>query len=802
MNFLALLMFSIAWLHTTGSNGEIADITGSIKGGRTEIDYPGRAAGESKLKLLKVSAVAEHIEAGRILPDDILLIISPSGELVRAGQLTAGGRLRRISPKESFPGLVFRGGVTWRKAGSYCRSFRKAAGVKVLRKPWFPYHYTKRECFVPMRDGVKLYTAVYEAPDAGPKPIIMMRSTYNVGTYGNGGVGDLSYPLHCFTDRGYIIVEQNVRGCYMSEGEFEDIRPLGGETDEATDTYDTIDWLLANTSNNGSVGIYGVSYPGFYATLAATCGHPALKAVSPQAPVTDWWKGDDAHHNGAFMLGDIYGFGAFFFRPKGNPTPDTMESLVPMPDGEDFYEFYKGKAISSLLEKVKDLRTFQEIVTHPGYDSFWRDRSPLRHLAKGVKPAVMVVGGLYDAEDCWGAINTWETLKAAGADANGSCFVFGPWSHDGWRKDPEFLEKIEAPFFEYYLEGKGEKPAWKELYMPSGVGISGTGEASGVQRAGVPASGVPASGVPASGVQAHGVQGAGVQASGVQGPGVHASGVPGAGVPGAGVQAPGVQGEILEAGKLMLFDPRPGKELRFALEGGSYVSDPANPVPYMDVKSGWRDKTYMWADQRFASVRPAVLTQTVAGPLDQELFAFGPVSGRLRFSVRPVAVATGAVAGVADGAAAVSDAGVTGAVAGAADGAEAVSAAGATGAVAGTAAKAADKFDVDLVVKLIDVSPDGSQNLVRGDVFPARWRSSETEAEPLRSGEIAELSFEMNRICHIFAPGHSIMVQLQSSWFPIVAMNSQTFLENPYTAKAGDYIPLEITILSGSEIIL
>lgn len=347
-------MFSIAWLHTAGSNGEIADITGSIKGGRTEIDYPGRAAGESKLKLLKVSAVAEHIEAGRILPDDILLIISPSGELVRAGQLTAGGRLRRISLKESFPGLVFRGGVTWRKAGSYCRSFRKAAGVKVLRKPWFPYHYTKRECFVPMRDGVKLYTAVYEAPDAGPKPIIMMRSTYNVGTYGNGGVGDLSYPLHCFTDRGYIIVEQNVRGCYMSEGEFEDIRPLGGETDEATDTYDTIDWLLANTSNNGSVGIYGVSYPGFYASLAATCGHPALKAVSPQAPVTDWWKGDDTHHNGAFMLGDIYGFGALFFRPKGNPTPDTMESLAPMPDGEDFYEFYKGKAISSLLEKVKD----------------------------------------------------------------------------------------------------------------------------------------------------------------------------------------------------------------------------------------------------------------------------------------------------------------------------------------------------------------------------------------------------------------------------------------------------------------
>lgn len=772
-------MFSIAWLHTTGSNGEIADITGSIKGGRTEIDYPGRAAGESKLKLLKVSAVAEHIEAGRILPDDILLIISASGELVRAGQLTAGGRLRRVSPKESFPGLVFRGGVTWRKAGSYCRSFRKAAGVKVLRKPWFPYHYTKRECFVPMRDGVKLYTAVYEAPDAGPKPIIMMRSTYNVGTYGNGGVGDLSYPLHCFTDRGYTIVEQNVRGCYMSEGEFEDIRPLGGETDEATDTYDTIDWLLANTSNNGSVGIYGVSYPGFYATLAATCGHPALKAVSPQAPVTDWWKGDDAHHNGAFMLGDIYGFGASFFRPKGNPTPDAMESLAPMPDGEDFYEFYKGKAISSLLEKVKDLRTFQEIVTHPGYDSFWRDRSPLRHLAKGVKPAVMVVGGLYDAEDCWGAINTWETLKAAGADANGSCFVFGPWSHDGWRKDSEFLEKIEAPFFEYYLEGKGEKPAWKELYIPSGVGISGTGEAPDVQ-----APGVPGAGFQASSVQAPGVQAAGVQAAGVQAAGVHAAGVQGAGVHAPGVQAPGVQGEILEAGKLMLFDPRPGKELRFALEGGSYVSDPANPVPYMDVKSGWRDKTYMWADQRFASVRPDVLTQTVAGPLDQELFAFGPVSGRLRFSVRPVAAvcATGAVA-----------------VAGAADGAEAVSAAGVA---AGTAVKAAGKFDVDLVVKLIDVSPDGSQNLVRGDVFPARWRSSETEAEPLRSGEIAELSFEMNRICHVFAPGHSIMVQLQSSWFPIVAMNPQTFLENPYTAKAGDYIPLEITILSGSEIIL
>ena len=674
-------MFSIAWLHDAGSRGEIADITGHLRGNRTELDYPGRGPGDSKLKLLKTSGVGQHIEAGNILPGDLLLILDTNGELVKAGQLTPKGHLRRISVKKSFPGLSL-GCVTWRKAGAYCKSFRKAAGVKVLREPWFPFHYTKREEFVPMRDGVKLYTAIYEASGEGPKPIIMMRSTYNLGTYGNGGVGDLWDGLHCFTDRGYIIVEQNVRGTYMSEGDFVDLRPLGGPTDEATDTYDTIDWLLANTDNNGSVGIYGVSYPGFYASLSAVCGHPALKAVSPQAPVTDWWNGDDVHHNGAFMLADIYGFGSFFFRPKGNPTPDSQESLVEFPDGVGMYDFYRGKAMRDLMAPVKHLETFAQFIAHPANDSFWRDRTPLKHLAMGVKPAVMVVGGLYDAEDAWGAAHTWETLKPQ-ADKNGSCFVFGPWPHDNWRKDNDFLERVEIPFFEYWLEGKGEKPSWKEIYMASGAGV---------------------------------------------------------------------QGENLNPGKELLVDISASGQKSFALEGASYVSDPATPVPFSEGDAASRRRPDYWADQRFVAERPDVLTQTVQGPLDEEFFAFGPVKVDLRFSLATL-----------DG-------------------------------------RDADNLEADFVVKLIDVDPDGTQYLVRADVFPTRWRNSDIKAEALRSGEEAELKFELVKICHRFAPGHSIMVQVQSSWFPIVAMNPQTFLQNPFDAAPEDYRPIRVNLLPGSTI--
>ena len=852
------VLILLSWLRDVGASGELSDVTGRLPGEKVELDFPGRRlggidadgasacyapdgapatpSGDSKLRLLAISSLpglfAPAADVGpttspattpaAIIPGDLILIIGRSGELLHAGTVTTDGRLAHIplgafqekrkdsdlsmgpsvinrsknnrlitnkaenvisrqefyrltTPQEIFDQDVAPRRVSVRSLAAYCARWRKAAGVMVLRKPWLPYHYTKREVLIPMRDGVRLYTAIYEpygedaaafsgspvknarkcktplcsgvggpsksvendgapscnASEVGPRPIVLMRSPYPVGTYGYGGPGDLSDKIRCFTERGYIIVEQNVRGTYMSEGEFEDVRPLihdlyacsvtgqaqppvpvvsrvttSTPTDEATDAYDTIDWLLENTRNNGSVGIYGVSYPGFYATCAAVCGHPALKIVSPQAPVTDWWMGDDAHHNGALMLCDMYGFGASFFRPKGNPTPDSAESLSAIPDDADLYTWFRGKPVSDLLAPfvggsdggaksagstgaaVAPLKGFVDIVAHPDYDTFWQERNPLRHL-ENVKPAVLVVGGLYDAEDAWGPEHTLAALRrqSPGTEVYG---VFGPWTHGGWRKDPDFLERIEAPIFEYYLEGKGGKPAWRDLLIPT--------EEPGENLA-----------------------------------------------PGKEFLTEQSLGQTKTGGQM-----RAGRQ-SFAIAPGQYISDPANPVPYMEGESHWRDKAYMWADQRFAAARPDVLTQVLEGDLKEDRLTVGPVHIDLAFSAAPAATASA--------------------------------------------------LDLDLVVKLIDIAPDGTMSLVRGDVCPARWRNASPTASapaPLTPGAPATLSFDLASICHCFAAGHSIALQIQSSWFPLVAMNPQTFLENPHTATTKDYSPVEVEILSGA----
>ena len=787
-------ILSISSLRDAGARGEIADVTGRLSGEKIEIEFPGRRlggveadgapAGDSKLRLLKISALRGCVRSGDIHRGDLLMVFSPEGEVLHSQRLCPifGSTVKAGSHSDARP-------VSSLRIALFSLRWRKAAGVKVLREPsWLPFRYTKREVLIPMRDGVRLYTAIYEPQGAAvagcpvknaqkcktpqglgvggpsksaendgalsepvseiaPRPIVLMRSPYPVGTYGYGGPGDLSDRIRCFTDRGYIIVEQNVRGTYMSEGVFEDVRPLVAAvpepverpTDEATDAYDTIEWLLANTRNNGFVGIYGVSYPGFYATCATVCGHPALKIVSPQAPVTDWWMGDDAHHNGALMLCDMYGFGAGFFRPKGNPTPDSAESLSAIPDDADLYTWFRGKPLGELLQPLVEgpapLKSFVDIVEHPNYDSFWQERNPLSHL-KNVRPAVMVVGGLYDAEDAWGPEHTLRALREQSPETE-VYGVFGPWTHGGWRKDPDFLERIEAPVFEYYLEGKGEKPSWHDLLIPTG--------SEGV--------------VPEASCTSD-------------------------------VAAGGAIGENLAPGKAFLTDPAgwqasdatPLLESRnYPIAPGKYVSDPANPVPYLAGESHWRDKAYMWADQRFASERPDVLTQTLTGPLAEDLLAVGPVTVRLRFSVQPAPATE-----------------VSGAEAPAAP------------ATLAPDAFAPEGLDLDLVVKILDVAPDGTQTLVRGDVCPARWRSSRSAAAtpasapeapaPLAPGVPAELTFAMASIGHRFAAGHTVALQIQSSWFPLVAMNPQTFLANPYTATAKDYRPVEVSILPGSEI--
>lgn len=765
MNLLVALMFSLEWLKMAGAQGQIADVTGRLGGATIEIDYPGRGARESKLKLLKIEEIKNCLAPKDIREDDIVLIFNASGEVIYGGTVTANGRLRHKDGK-----------VSALSVAAYCSRWRTAAGVKVLRKPWWKYTYTKRECMVPMRDGTALYTAIYEPVGLEKRPIILQRSPYNCCPFGTGGPGDIWDELWPFAEDGYILVLQNVRGTYLSEGEFMDLRPLRADgsnsaaivTDEATDSYDTIEWLLHNTANNGNVGIMGVSYNGFYATLASVCGHPALKAVSPQAPVTDWWMGDDAHHNGALLLSDMYGFGGFFFLPKLNPTPDSRESANIIPEGTSIYNFFKGKSLGDIWNSFGDSLPFMNsIKEHPNYDAFWKERNPLQSVSsrvaaqmaktgenatpeaakaaqtrqEGTVPQILVVGGVYDAEDAWGAVATYRAYKAAGAPCR---FVYGPWTHGGWKKVDWYLQNIEYPFFAYYLDGKGTPPAWQELWLPSGIDGSGALSETGAKKLWAETNGSAKAGSACGATGGSGTNGAS-KANGVAGADEASQNAGDYGANGVAEASKASDKKFWECARTAN-EEAAAKAVSYPLPAGTYVSDPSSPVPYMDSDSGRREKTYMWADQNFASARPDVLSNIVQGPLSDSLFAIGPVKVHLKAKVE------------------------------------------------GT--------DADFIVKLIDVAPDGTQNLVRGDVFPARFRSGFQKAEPLQPGQEFELDFTMVDICHCFAPGHSIMVQVQSSWFPLVAMNPQHFVENPYSARPSDYQPSKITILPGSIISL
>lgn len=332
--------------------------------------------------------------------------------------------------------------------------------------------YNKRECMIPMRDGVRLYTAIYAPLRCGnEKPILLMRSPFGLHPYGKGYAKNLRTYLRNYVLDGYTIVFQNVRGRYLSEGEFVHVRPLSDSgTDEATDAYDTVEWLLANTSCNGNVGVIGNSYPGFYATMAALSGHPAIKAVSPQAPVTDWYLGDDLHQNGAFALADSYSFGAYCFSRRKSPSRRAAPSGLRTQGG--LYEFFRNMGLPAMIRDISSSRRrmqgsfWEELFGHPDYDGFWKDRNTAAHIHKGVSAAVLVVGGSYDAEDCHGAFSTYRAFKDSGVNVR---LVIGPWGHGSWRDrqycgldgaffgnglSDKYLDEIEYPFFAHHLMGK------------------------------------------------------------------------------------------------------------------------------------------------------------------------------------------------------------------------------------------------------------------------------------------------------------------------------------------------------------
>ncbi|MGL5233193.1 MAG: CocE/NonD family hydrolase, partial [Empedobacter falsenii] len=298
-------------------------------------------------------------------------------------------------------------------------------------------HYEKTEQLIPMRDGTKLFTAIYTPKDQTKKyPVLLNRTPYTVAPYGANEYKKSLGNFPAEMREGFIFVYQDVRGKWMSEGEFEDVRPVNKTKnkkaiDESTDTYDTLEWLAKNMKNyNQKAGIYGISYPGFYSTMSLVNSHPTLKAVSPQAPVTNWFLGDDFHHNGVLFLNDSFKFMSSFGVKRPQPiTPDKGPKSLEYPIKDNYRFYLEGGSVKELKNKYfqDNIKFYNDLFAHPDYDQFWQDRNPLPHLTN-VKPAVMTVGGFFDAEDVYGAFETYKAIEKQNPNAT-NILVAGPWFH-------------------------------------------------------------------------------------------------------------------------------------------------------------------------------------------------------------------------------------------------------------------------------------------------------------------------------------------------------------------------------------
>ncbi len=549
-----------------------------------------------------------------------------------------------------------------------------------------------------MRDGVRLFTAVYVPKDtSGEYPILMTRTPYGIAPYGpNAYPGHLG-PSASFTDDKFIFVYQDVRGRFMSEGEWVEMRPEKDVThglhdvDESTDTYDSIDWLLKNVpDNNGKVGLVGSSYPGFYTSAGLINAHPALVAASPQAPVSDLYMGDDAYHNGAFFLMANFSFYQIF-RKQNNPESDDNEK--PFHYGtSDAYAFYlhMGPLIGS--EKYFQYQNlyWTDIIKHPNYDDFWKSRDILPHL-KNIRPAVLVVGGWFDAEDLSGTLKTFRAIETQ-SPATVDKLVMGPWAHGGWirgsgeklgdigfgsRTSEFFQNEIELSFFRRYLKGAPD-PNLPKAY------VFETGKNRWHKEEQWP----PADAAPQ-------------------------------------------KFYFHEHGQLTRESPKEASGF------DEYWSDPNHPVPFSSKPTLFVDAEYMDADQRFVQKRADVLTYETE-PLTDDLTIAGPISASLFVSTT------------------------------------------------GT--------DSDFVVKVIDMYPSdgggtlsGYEQLVRGEPFRGKFRNGFEHPEAFHPGEIQHIRFTMPDVYHCFLKGHRVVVQIQSSWFPLVDRNPQTFTEIP-TADPKDFV--------------
>ncbi len=555
-----------------------------------------------------------------------------------------------------------------------------------------------------MRDGKKLYTSVYSPKDNKTTyPILLWRTPYSVGPYDENDFRSYRRETwHHLAKEGFIIVFQDVRGRFMSEGQYVNMRPHiankknKSDVDESTDTYDTIEWLINNIpNNNANVGMWGISYPGFYAAMGAIDAHPALKAVSPQAPIADWFIGDDVHHNGAFALAPNFPF----FYAFGVPRPELITEwpsffYFPTPDGYRFYlDIGPLKNLNKKYLKSR-VKFWDDIMEHGTYDDFWKLRNNLPHL-KNIKPAIIVVGGWFDAENTYGALQTYQAIEKNNPKAINT-LVMGPWFHGGWiRSDGSqlgniafdsktgeyYIKNIELPFFNYYLKNKGS------LHLPEAyVFETGTNQWKTYST-----------------------------------------------WPPANVRQKKL---YLTQKNSLAFESPSHAEYLF----DEYVSDPSKPVPFTAEITTEIPQNYMTEDQRFAATRPDVVVYegeelknnlTIAGPISVDLFV----------------------------------------------------------STTGT--------DSDWIVKLIDVFPDdaaesekialgGYQMFLRGEIMRGKFRKSYERPEPMEPGRITNIKFVMNDLNHTFKKGHKIMVQIQSSWFPLFDRNPQKFIDI-YKADEDDF---------------
>jgi putative CocE/NonD family hydrolase len=568
--------------------------------------------------------------------------------------------------------------------------------------------YSKTELMIPMRDGVELFTAIYEPTDRSRTyPIMLFRTPYGIGNYGPEIRRRTLGPSDLFTRSGYIFVYQDVRGKFRSEGKFEVMNPVYSKlvdpalTDETTDTYDTIQWILDNVPNHEErVGQWGISYPGWQTVMGMIDAHPALVASSPQASPADMYIGDDFHHNGAFRLMYTFGWLAGNAAVRTGPSTERQGARFSFgtPDGYDFF-LRLGPVINvDRFYFNGQVPTWNEYMEHGAYDEYWQRQDVLQHM-KNIRPAVLNVAGWFDAEDFYGPMSIYYEIEKNDA-GNQSILVVGPWRHGGWARGTgeslgdirfgsntsEFYRsEVEFPFFEYYLKGRREQELTEAIVFETGSNQWRRYD-----------------------------------------------------------QWPPAEAQrrnlYLRKGGSLAFDPPSGETAEIS---DSFVSDPDKPVPWSTETRTSQGHEWMVEDQRFAARRPDVLVYETE-PLEEEVVIAGPIIARLQVSTT------------------------------------------------GT--------DADWIVKLIDVYPGdtsddsphagtrmgGFQMLVAGEVFRSKFRNGFDRPEPLTPNEVTLIEFDLRDKFHSFRKGHRIMVQIQSTWFPVIDRNPQTFVDI-YHAEASDF---------------